>query len=339
MILVTGGTGLVGAHLLFDLAKAGRKVRALKRAGSSIKTVEKIFGYYTDDVQGLLNRIEWVEGDITDIYSLLEAMEGVTHVYHSAAVISFNGSDRDLLDKVNIEGTANAVNAALEKGVKKFCHVSSVAAIGRPEHPSEITESLVWKNSPDNSRYSISKYGAEREVWRASEEGLDVVIVNPSIIIGPGNWGMGSTAIFPVAYKGIKFYTEGVCGFVDVRDVSKALIQLMDSNIRNERFILNAENLSFKDFFFLIHDTLGKAQPTIKANKLMTSLAWRAESLRAVLTGRKPVITRETVIAAHQENIFSNKKIKERLGFTFIPVGQAVKDTAALFLKDIGKRS
>lgn len=324
----------MGSHLLFDLAKAGRKVRALKRAGSGLETVKKVFGYYSSDPRQLIDSIEWVDADVIDIHSLMDAMEGVTHVYHCAAIISFYRHDRDLLDKVNIEGTANVVNAALEKGIKKLCHVSSVAAIGRPEHPSEITERIVWKNSPSNSRYSITKYGAEREVWRASEEGLDVVIANPSIIIGPGNWETGSTTIFPAAQKGIAYYTEGITGFVDVRDVSRALVMLMESDIRNERFILNSENLSFEKFLSLVHTALGKPVPTKKAGKLMTGFAWRAERIRTMFTGAKPLITKETATAAHQENLFSNKKITERLGFTFIPVEQSVRDTAKIFLEE-----
>lgn len=338
LILVTGGTGLVGSHLLFDLAKAGKKVRALKRAGRSISDVEKVFRFYSDDADKLLKQVEWVDGDVTDIYSLLDAMEGVTEVYHAAALISFWKKDHALMEKVNVEGTANVVNAALEKNIRKLCHVSSIAAIGRPEHPAEITEKLVWKNSPDNSIYAISKYGAEREVWRASEEGLDVVIVNPGIIIGPGNWRSGSTEIFPVAYKGIKFYTEGVCGFVDVRDVSRAMIRLMESDIRNERFILTAENIHFRDFFGMINSELQKPQPSIKANKLMTGFAWRAEKFRSVFTGNKPVLTKETAIASHQQNFFSNKKIKEKLSFDFIPVKQSVADTAKLFLQDVSNK-
>jgi dihydroflavonol-4-reductase len=326
---------LVGAHLLYDLAKAGKRVRALKRASSSTAAVEKTFAYYHSSPQELLKQVEWVEGDVTDIYSVLDAMEGVTDVYHSAAVISFNAQEHRMMEKINIDGTANMVNAALEKGIRKFCHVSSIAAIGRPEHPQIITEKLVWKNSPGNSRYSISKYGAEREVWRGSEEGLKAVVVNPGIIIGPGNWITGSTTMFNVAYKGLKFFTEGASGFVDVRDVTKAMVQLMESDIVNERFILTSENLKYRDFLALLHTELGKPAPAVKANKLMTGIAWRAEKLRSAFTGATPLITKETVAAAHEENYFSNEKIKQALGFSFIPVEQSVKETCKYFIREI----
>ena len=330
---------MVGAHLLYDLAKAGKKGRALKRPGSSTASVEKTFGYYHSDPQALFSLIEWVEGDVTDIYSLLDAMEGATDVYHSAAMISFNSQDHVLMEKINIEGTANIVNAALEKGIRKLCHVSSVAAIGRPEHPQTITEKLIWKNSPGNSRYSISKYGAEREVWRGAEEGLNVVIVNPGIIIGPGNWLTGSTTMFNVAYKGLKYFTEGVCGFVDVRDVTKAMVQLMESDITYERFILTSENLRYRDFLSLIHTELGRPAPSVKATKLMTGIAWRAEKLRSAFIGGKPLITKETVTAAHEENYFSNEKIKQMLGFSFIPIEISVKDTSKIFIKEIQEKA
>lgn len=338
MILVTGGTGLVGSHLLYDLAKAGKKVRALKRPGSSTANVEETFGYYCNDPQSLLKQIEWVEGDVTDIYSLLDALEGITDVYHCAAMISFHPKDHAAMEKVNIEGTANMVNAALEKNIRKLCHVSSVAAIGRPEHPQVITEKLVWKNSPSNSRYSISKYGAEREVWRGAEEGLNIVIVNPGIIIGPANRETGSANMFHAAHKGLKFYTEGICGFVDVRDVTKAMVQLMESNIISERFILTSENLNYRHFLGLLHTGLGKPAPSIKAGKLVTGLAWRAEKLRSLFTGSKPLITKETVTAAHEESIFSNEKIKKMLGFDFIPVAHSIKETSQYFIREVREK-
>jgi dihydroflavonol-4-reductase len=179
MILVTGGTGLVGSHLLYDLTRSGKNVRVLKRMNSNVSTVKKVFSYYTPDPELLLNKIEWVDADLLDVYSLIEAMDGVTEVYHCAAMVSFEKKHQAEMMKINVEGTSNMVNAALEKGVKKFCHVSSIASLGRVENGGLTSEETFWKSSPDNSNYSISKYGAEREVWRAAEEGLNVVIVNP----------------------------------------------------------------------------------------------------------------------------------------------------------------
>lgn len=335
MILVTGGTGLVGTHLLYDLCKSGKKVRVLKRSNSNVDSVKKVFSYYTSNPDELLKNIEWVNADLCDIYSLEDAMEGVSEVYHCAAVVSFDPQQQAEMIKINVEGTANMVNAALSKGIKKFCHVSSIATIGRSEHAEILTEDLFWKLSPDHSNYAISKYSAEREVWRASEEGLEVIIVNPSLIIGAGNWQQSSSNLFTKGYKGIRFYTEGINGFVDVRDVSKLMIALMESPVKNERFIINSENIPYRHFFDLLHKEFKNPLASIKVGKLLSTLAWRNEKFFSWLTGKTPFITRETANSAHAKSRFSNKKIKTIFPeYTFIPVGQSVKDTCKLFLKD-----
>ncbi|MCW3083368.1 MAG: hypothetical protein JWP12_734 [Bacteroidetes bacterium] len=334
MILVTGGTGLVGTHLLYDLCRSGLQVRAIKRESSVIANVEKVFSWYTPDAAQLLKNIEWVNADLLDVYSLLEVMEGITTVYHCAALVSFDKKDAAELTKTNVDGTANMVNAALEKGVKKFCHVSSIASLGRAENGALTDEETFWKSSPDNSNYSISKYAAEREVWRASEEGLNVVIVNPSLIVGPGNWDKSSSNMFRKAYQGIKFYTEGVNGFVDVRDVATIMIKLMNSDISNQRFLLNAENATFRKFFDLVHTAFGKPAPAIKAGKFLSSFAWRAEKIRSAISGSTPLITKETSQSAHRISRFSNKKILDTFpGFQFIPLEKSISDTCRLFLK------
>jgi dihydroflavonol-4-reductase len=338
MILVTGGTGLVGTHLLYDLCIAGKYVRAIKRNSSNISNVKKVFSYYSANVDELLKNIEWVDTDLLDIYSVLDAMEGITEVYHCAAMVSFDPKNETEMMKTNVEGTANMVNAALEKGVNKFCHVSSIATIGRVENGELASEDIFWKSSPENSNYAISKYGAERETWRASEEGLNIIIVNPSLIIGGGNWQQSSSNMFSKAYKGIKFYTDGVNGFIDVRDVSALMIKLMGSNIINHRFLLNSENTTFKHYFDLIHETFGKKKPSIKAEKFLSAFAWRGEKLRHLLTGATPVITKEMVRSAHRVSRFSNQKILALFpDFKFIPIEQSIADTCKLFLRDLEK--
>jgi len=340
MILVTGGTGLVGSHLLYDLTKSGKKVRVLKRKNSNTKILDKIFSYYTNAPEPLIQLIEWMDADLSDSYSLLEAMEDITEVYHCAAMVSFSPKDREELKKVNVEGTTNLVNAALEIGVRKFCHVSSIAAIGRNEHGGLTNENNFWKYSPEHSMYSITKYNAEREVWRAAEEGLDVVIVNPALIFGPSNWTQSSSHMFSKAYKGINFYTAGINGFVDVRDVVKLSIMLMESKIKNERYILCSESVGFKFVFDVMHEALGKKKPTIKAGKFLTGLAWRAEKLRSIFTGSSPLITKETAQTGHRISKFSNAKILNVFpDYKFIPIEQSVKDTSRLFLKDLASPS
>ena len=249
MILLTGATGLLGSHIAYELLQQGKKIRALKRKDSNSTLTEKIFSFYTNEHIELLNSIEWVEGDVLDLGSLEDAMVGITHVYHCAAMVSFLPKEKDKMMQVNIEGTANVVNAAMHAGVKKLCHISSIAALGSTIDGSLITEETWWKNNPSNSYYAISKYGAEREVWRAAEEGLNVVIVNPSFIIGPGDTSKSSSEAFGILRKGASWYTNGVNGYVDVRDVAHAAIKLIESDVLNQRFILNAANLSYRSFF------------------------------------------------------------------------------------------
>lgn len=326
---------MVGSHVLFDLCRSGERVRAIKRSESAIENVKKVFAYYSTDPEVLLKKIDWVDADLMDVYSLMEAMEGVSEVYHCAAMVSFEAKHEKQMMATNAEGTANMVNAALVKGVKKFCHVSSVATIGVADKGELAHEETFWKASPENSNYSISKYAAEREVWRAAAEGLEMVIVNPSLIIGAGNWQQSSSNMFSKAYKGIKFYTEGATGFVDVRDVSKVMLLLMKSEIKNKRFLLNSENKTFRSFFEIVHREFGKPVPTIKAGKILSSFAWRAESVRYALTGETPLITKETATSAHKINRYSNQGILNAFpDLTFIPVEESIKDTCRLFLKE-----
>lgn len=336
MILVTGGTGLVGSHLLFDLCKSGKLVRAVKRNNSNIVNVKKVFSYYTETPDELLKNIEWVDADLLDIHSVIDTMEDVTEVYHCAAMVSFDSKHETEMRKINIEGTTNMVNAALEKGIKKFCHVSSIAAVGRSEHTALSSEETFWKSSPDHSDYSISKYAAEREVWRASEEGLDVIIVNPSLIIGAGNWQQSSSMMFNKGYSGIKYYTGGANGFVDVRDVAALMIKLMDSTIKNQRFLLNAENASYRHFFDLMHLEFNQPKSSIKIGKLLSAFAWRAEKICSALTGITPVITKESIRSAHRVSGFSNEKIKKAFpDYKFISLEQSVKDACKLYLREV----
>lgn len=331
MILVTGASGFVGSHLLIDLLKSGKKVRAIRRNGKSELTT-KIFSFY--NCSKLLNEVEWFEGDILDYFSLIDAMEGVSEVYHCAAVVSFHKTEALNMEKVNIQGTANVVNAALEKKVKKLCYISSIAALGRSETDLPTDEETFWKTSKRNSVYSISKYGAEREVWRGTIEGLDAVIINPAVIIGPGDWTKGSCQLFSLINNGLKYFTLGMNGYVDVRDVSKAMILLMDSDIKNERFILSSENLFYKDFFNEVADGLGVKRPSKKAGKFLCQIVWRYLKFIEILTGKKAAITKETARTANNISRFTSEKIIRALNFKFIPMSQSIKDTCEIFIKD-----
>jgi dihydroflavonol-4-reductase len=333
MILVTGGSGLLGSHFLYELTKEGKRVKALRRKGSDISRVRNIFSYYTNDPDQLLSRIEWVEGDLLDFASIEEALEGVTEVYHAGAVVSFYPKDHKTMLNVNINGTANLVNLALEKKIAKFCYVSSVATLGRAENKGLSNEETYWQQGSRNSVYSISKYGAEREVWRGMEEGLNAVIVNPSVILGPGYWDDNS-GLFTLVYKGLKYYTRGINGFVDVRDVAMTMKKVMEQNLFNQRFVVSAENRSYQEIFTLMAKYLGKPAPTVHVPPVMSSIAWRIESARSFLTGSKPEVTREMANTTTQQFFFSSEKIKKALGFTFKPIDESVKEVSGLFLKD-----
>ncbi|MFI5149039.1 MAG: NAD-dependent epimerase/dehydratase family protein [Bacteroidia bacterium] len=331
MILVTGGTGLVGSHLLYDLVCKGQQVRALKRKDSNLSVVETLFKHYNPEKNDLFKQIQWVEGDILDTSSLEDAFDGISKVYHCAAMVSFRPEDKKSMLNVNVEGTSNLVNTCLYTGVSRLCHVSSIASLGRNSAKGLITEETHWKTSPDNSWYSISKYGAEREVWRGAEEGLDIVIVNPSVILGPGNWNRSSMTMFRLASSGLKYYTSGQTGYVDVRDVSALMIQLMESGVKGERYILNSENVMLRTFFDWMLESFGKPKASIKVMPWMAELGWRIEKVKAGLMGSEPRITRETAQASNRIHEFSSDKIRKLLNCKFIPVQKSVQDVCRFY--------
>ncbi|PCH98102.1 MAG: hypothetical protein COB85_02200 [Bacteroidetes bacterium] len=333
MVFVTGGTGLLGARIIFDLLNSGVPVRALKRESSDLSIIESTFKFYENESQkNNYESIEWVEGDITDIASLNIAMQGVDKVYHCAAMVSFHPKARERMMHVNIQGTANVVNACIDNSVGKLCFASSVASLGRNTKGDPTTEETYWKSNSDNTNYSISKYASEQEVWRGSEEGLDVVIVNPTIIIGPGNWKKSSARMFLNVWRGLDYYTSGRNGFVDIRDVSKAMILLMDSDIKSERYLLNSENLAFRDVFNWIADSLDKKRPTIEITKFKSEIFWRLDKLKSLLTGSKRSITKEIARESGKVHAYSSEKIKKELNMEFIPIKKAIGDTGKIFL-------
>ncbi|MFK5878821.1 MAG: NAD-dependent epimerase/dehydratase family protein [Flavobacteriaceae bacterium] len=325
MILVTGGTGLVGAHLLVALTKDNQKVRAIHRKSSNIDDVKHVFSYYFDDIETYFSKIEWVEADITDTPSLEKPFLGITHVYHCAAIISFHPKAYHKMRRVNIEGTANVVNFSIAQKVKKLCFVSSVAAVGKSIKNNFIDENCEWSVENSNYGYAITKHGAEMEVWRGTQEGLDAVIVNPGIIFGAGFFDSGSGSMFKTVNKGLKFYTEGITGYVDVKDVVKVMQQLMDGDIKNERFLLVSENSSFKEVFSQIAKGFGKRPPSIKVSKFMSEILWRVSAIITVITGKKPMLTKHSAQSIHKNNQFSNIKIKKAIEIEFTPVSETIE--------------
>ena len=333
MIFVTGGTGLVGSHILLKLAQEAKPFKALKRSSSSLEVCENVFSYY--NAIDLFSKINWINGDINDIPSLEEGMQDCELLLHCAAVVSFCPADAGLLKKVNIEGTANVMNVALSKGVKKVGYISSIATLGRNSTDGLVDEECHFKATKLDSNYAFSKYFAEQEVWRASQEGLDVVIVNPSVILGPGDWNKGSSQIFLRLYKGLKFYTSGSTGYVDVVDVADSLVTLLFSDVKNERFIVNGANLKYRDCFDRIAVALGKSKATIKVTPFLKELAWRGEAIRSFITGKTPLLTKETANSAMTSNEFSTQKIKTMIDYKFTDIDATIHKYADWFIADL----
>ncbi len=275
----------------------------------------------------LFDTIDWHQAEITDIPALEKAFAGVDLVCHCAAKISFNREDEEELRKTNIEGTANIVNLCLALNVKKLCHVSSVAALGELRAGEQfVTEETEWNAESIHHDYAISKYGAEMEVWRGFQEGLAVAIVNPGIIIGPGFWDSGSGEIFSVIKKGLKFYTTGVTGYVDVNDVTKAIDLLLKNDTSGERFILVSENLSYKTMMEMVSSELKVKKPDTYANQWLTSLGWRIDWFLSLL-GKKRTLSRDAARSLHNVTRYSNEKIRNTLGFEFTPMDESIRET------------
>lgn len=327
MVLVTGATGLVGSHLVLHLIEQGQDVKAMYRNESGKQRVKAVFENYHKTV--LFDKISWCQADILDVPSLETAFEAVDFVYHCAALISFDPKDEEELRKINIEGTANVVNFCIDYKVKKFCYVSSIAALGdlrETEHT--VTEETEWNPEKLHSDYAISKYGAEMEVWRAQQEGLDVVVVNPGVILGPLFWTIGSGEIYRKVKNGLSFYTKGSTGFVAVTDVVKIMVQLMQSTIVGEKFILISENKTYQELVYAISDILKVKKPPLYASKLLTDLSWRADWVLATFFGTKRMLSKDLAVSLHTHDLYSNEKVVHELNRQFQSI-----DTYLLELK------
>lgn len=312
-ILITGITGLVGSFTARQFLKSGFKVLGLKRVNSDLSLI-----------QDIENQIVWHEGDILDIFALEKAIENVNYVVHAAAIVSFAPKDRNRMFKTNVEGTINVVNLCLEKNIKKLCFVSSVAALGRKipyknasNHIIKIDEKATWEDNELNSYYAKTKYLAEMEVWRGQSEGLNSVVVNPSVILGEANWNKSSTQLLKYVYDEHMFYPEGNLNYVDVQDVAECIYQLTTSDVSDERFILSAGETAYRDFFEKVALRFNKKAPCILVGKPLTGIIWRLEAIRTFFTGGAPLITKETALSSSQSFEYQNDKIKKAIDFSF----------------------
>ncbi len=311
MVLVTGASGLVGSHLITQLLKNEKTVRAIYRSN-----IPSFSG---------ADKVEWFRGDILDVIALEEAMVGVEQVYHCAAVVSFNPKKRGMMYHTNVEGTANVVNACLDAKIQKLLFVSSVAALGRIKEDTFINESMNWSEETSNSEYGKTKYFAEMEVWRGISEGLNAVMVNPVIILGAGNWEAGSSGIFKSAFDEFPWYTEGSSGFVDVLDVVNVMILLMESKVTAERVILCGENISYREIFTQIAKGFGKKPPHKKVTPFLAAIVWRIKAIKAVFTGKDPLLTKETALTAAAKVNFDNSKLKKLFPeYLYTPVSDSI---------------
>ena len=308
--MVTGATGLLGSHLLCHLARCGETIIALKRYKSHVEETMALFSCYFDSPGDAISRVTWVVGDVLDGESVAPFVEKVDTVYHCAAMVSFNGSDRNTLLETNIKGTENICKICLERGVR-LCFVSSIAALGDAPNESVVID----ENTPEisgsvHSLYSGSKGESEKIVWEYVRQGLDVVIVNPAIILGAGLRGRSSVKLFEQASKGMPFYTEGVNGYVDVRDVCELMIRLAgDHAVRGERFVLCGGNYSYRELFTVIARVVGKRPPCIRMTPWMTGLAWRLLAFVTLFTGKKPAFTKETARSSQHKSRYSSAKV------------------------------
>jgi nucleoside-diphosphate-sugar epimerase len=316
-ILVTGGTGFLGSYILQALIQRGYMVRALCRSTERPRWIDPV----------MLEKVEWVQGDILDIISLEEAMEGIDQVIHAAAMVSFNPADKKTLYQINVEGTANVVNACLEKKISRFLYVSSVAALGRKEGGGKVDETSKWEENSLQTHYARSKYKAEIHAWRGYSEGLDTVIVNPSTILGFGDWTKSSCAIFKQLYDGFPWYTSGLNGFVDVKDVANACVRLLEHPVSGERFVVNGDTWYFQQLQETMADGFGKKRPHRKATPLLLGLAWRLEKIRSLVTGKKPLLTKESARVAVSKTVFDNQKLLNLLpDFHYTPLATTIQE-------------
>lgn len=320
--MVTGASGFVGTHLVRFLSQKGHTVRALYNSRPPAADMQSLPG------------VTWLPCDLLDVFAVDEVMQGVGDVYHCAAIVSFKPADKERLLHFNVESTANVANAALEHNVRKLVYISSIASLGRKTNGREITEEEQWEESGNNSVYARSKYLAELEVWRAMGEGLDAVIVNPGIILGEGDWSDGSARLMKIAYNEFPFYTSGINGWVDVADVVRAMYELMQSDVVDERFIIAEGNHAYKDIFTMMAHALGRKPPHIHANRWMTNLVWRWNMLKHRLTGGELTITRETANTSQNKNLYSNGKLLQFLpGFRYTPMQQTIQRMAQVYLQ------
>ena len=322
-ILITGATGLIGSHIVRRLSKEGyHNITAIKRLSSKM-----------DLLPYVVDKITWNEADVTDIVSLENCFEDVDVVIHAAAVVSYDPKKADLMNEINVGGTANMINLALDFGVKRFVHISSVAALGKAANTTIRDEKTEWDHAVATTDYAISKYKSEKEAWRGYAEGLSMIMLNPSFVIGASNWTESSSRIWSQMAKGIPYYPMGSNGYVDVRDVSKAVVTAMNSDLNGERFVLSAETISYQTAFEWIANAIRAKVPSKALTPMVRNIAWRIDWLRSKLTGSSQLLTKASADSTAHETHYDSTKSKEILGITYRPLKQSIEEVGKIFLQ------
>jgi len=330
MILVTGGTGHIGSHVLYELIKKHASVRALYRNRDHINRTREVFSYY-ESGEDAFNQIEWVAADINDYYSLISSLRNISLVFHTAGYVTFNDKEKDKLYHVNAEGTANVVNACLESGNTRLCHVSSVATLGKISDNLPVTEGILWNHGKTASAYAKSKYHAEMEVWRGINEGLDAFIVNPSVIIGPGMWLGPGSMLWQSVLQGLRFYPAGSAGYIDVRDLAFIMIKLSEMKITGERFIVNAGHMAHREFLSLLAKGLNVKEPDIRITPFLSNLALVIEAVRAFVSRSEKRFNHRTIKIASENLSYSGEKLRSLTQLDYLPVEESIRSATEIY--------
>lgn len=322
-IFITGATGFIGSYITRYLTEQEYKqIFCLVRVNSDRSLLEDA-----------IPSINWLTGDLQDFVLLDEYISTMDIVIHAAALVSFDPNDKKMLEEINVQGTATLVNLSLAHKIEKFIYISSISSLGRTDAGNEIDERSSWKDSPDNSNYAISKYKGELEVWRGMEEGLNACILNPGIVLGAGKWGKSSTRLFDYIYNGGRFISQGINSFVDVRDVAIICEKALTLDIRHDRFILSAENSSYKDIFQKIALNLNKSIPNIQIPFWMGGIIWRMFKIWAAYSGSKPLITKETYRTSNRSYYYVNRKSVKLFKHKYIPIDKTIQETSEILLE------
>lgn len=323
MIAVTGANGLLGNFIIRKMIEQNESVLAIKRINSDISMLS--------DIE---SKVTWCDADILDPVSLREAFEKVTHVIHTAAIVSFNPRRAKEVVDVNIRGTRNVVNTCLTLGIKRLIHISSVAALGRQKGQTNIDEKNKWVSNALNTVYAESKYASELEVFRGQEEGLSSVILNPSAILAPANWERSSAQIFKYSWDEKPFITDGFINYVDARDVANIVYPLLHHKIEGERFIVSAGNISYENFFKKLAIQFNKKPPHIKLGKTSLKILARIESFRTLFTNAEPIMTSERARLSGSEFLYESEKIKNLLHFEFQTIDETLQWCCEYYIRE-----